>query len=41
MVLSNYQFGLLMLVAGMGLTLFTLWLLTLVMHFLKTIFPNR
>lgn len=38
MVLNNTQFGLLMMVAGMGLTLLTLWVLTALMRLLNGIF---
>ncbi|MGB9886972.1 MAG: OadG-related small transporter subunit [Moorellales bacterium] len=38
MVLNNLEFGLLMTVAGMGLTLITLWILTLLIHLLNVLF---
>ncbi|MCR4419165.1 MAG: OadG-related small transporter subunit [Clostridia bacterium] len=42
MALNNLEFGLLMMVAGMGLTLLTLWVLTLVMQLLNRLFkPER
>lgn len=41
MVLDKSDFGLLMLTAGMGLTLITLWVLTLVIRLLKLLFPPR
>ena len=37
--MNNLAFGLTLLVVGMGGTLVTLWLLTLVIHALTSLFP--
>jgi hypothetical protein len=37
--MNNWEFGITMLVVGMGGTLFTLWLLSLLMSALKKVFP--
>lgn len=41
MDMDNITFGLTLLVVGMGGTLLTLWLLTLVIHLLVRIFPEH
>lgn len=37
--MDNWTFGITMIVVGMGGTLFTLWILSLLMSFMKRIFP--
>lgn len=39
--MDNVKFGVIMTTLGMGGTLFSLWLLTLVMSALKKAFPER
>jgi Na+-transporting methylmalonyl-CoA/oxaloacetate decarboxylase gamma subunit len=39
--MNNWEFGITMLVLGMGGTLLTLWLLSLLMSALKKLFPFR
>lgn len=39
MKLDNWTFGMTMLIVGMGGTLLTLWILSLLMSLLKQIFP--
>jgi hypothetical protein len=39
--MDNWTFGITMLVLGMGGTLLTLWILSLLMSLLKKIFPYR
>jgi Na+-transporting methylmalonyl-CoA/oxaloacetate decarboxylase gamma subunit len=39
--MNNWEFGVTMLVVGMGGTLLTLWILSLLMSALKKIFPVR
>jgi len=39
--LDNFTFGITMLVAGMGGTLLTLWIMSLLMMFLDRIFPFK
>jgi hypothetical protein len=39
MQLDNWTFGITMLVVGMGGTVLTLWILSLIMSLLKKIFP--
>jgi len=39
--MDNWTFGVTMLVVGMGGTLLTLWLLSLIMGVLKKIFPLK
>jgi hypothetical protein len=39
MKLDNWTFGITMLIVGMGGTLLTLWILSLLMSLLKQIFP--
>ena len=39
--MNNWTFGVTMIVVGMGGTLLTLWILSLIMGFLKTLFPFR
>jgi hypothetical protein len=39
MKLDNWTFGVTMLIVGMGGTLLTLWILSLLMSLLKQIFP--
>jgi Na+-transporting methylmalonyl-CoA/oxaloacetate decarboxylase gamma subunit len=41
MQMDNWTFGITMLVVGMGGTLLTLWILSLLMSLLKKIFPYR
>ena len=41
MKLDNWTFGLTMLIVGMGGTLLTLWILSLLMSLLKQIFPYK
>jgi hypothetical protein len=39
MQLDNWTFGITMLVVGMGGTVLTLWILSLIMSLLKKVFP--
>jgi Na+-transporting methylmalonyl-CoA/oxaloacetate decarboxylase gamma subunit len=39
--MNNLEFGITMLVVGMGGTLLTLWILSLLMSALKKVFPHR
>jgi hypothetical protein len=39
--MNNFNFGFALTVVGMGGTLVSLWLLTLVIHMLKMAFPRR
>ena len=39
--MDNWTFGITMLVLGMGGTLLTLWILSLLMSLLKKLFPYR
>ena len=39
--MNNWEFGVTMLVVGMGGTLLTLWILSLLMSALKKLFPTR
>jgi hypothetical protein len=39
MKMDNWTFGITMIIVGMGGTVLTLWILSLVMTFLKKIFP--
>jgi Na+-transporting methylmalonyl-CoA/oxaloacetate decarboxylase gamma subunit len=39
--MDNWTFGITMLVLGMGGTLLTLWILSLLMSLLKWVFPYR
>jgi Na+-transporting methylmalonyl-CoA/oxaloacetate decarboxylase gamma subunit len=41
MQMDNWTFGITMLVVGMGGTLLTLWILSLLMSLLKKIFPYK
>jgi len=41
MKLDNWTFGITMLIVGMGGTLLTLWILSLIMSLLKKIFPYK
>ncbi len=41
MKMDNWTFGITMLIVGMGGTLLTLWILSLVMGLLKKIFPYQ
>ena len=41
MEMDNWTFGLTMLIVGMGGTLLTLWILSLIMSLLKKIFPYQ
>jgi hypothetical protein len=37
--MDNWTFGITMIIVGMGGTLLTLWILSLIMSFMKKIFP--
>jgi hypothetical protein len=39
--MNNWTFAITMIVVGMGGTLLTLWILSLIMSFLKTLFPYQ
>ncbi len=39
--MDNWTFGITMIVVGMGGTLLTLWILSLLMSFLNKLFPYR
>jgi Na+-transporting methylmalonyl-CoA/oxaloacetate decarboxylase gamma subunit len=39
--MNNWEFGITMLIVGMGGTLLTLWILSLIMSALKKVFPYR
>lgn len=39
--MDNFRIGLVLMVVGMGGTLFSLWLITLVIQLLKRLFPYR
>jgi hypothetical protein len=39
--MNNWTFAITMIVVGMGGTLLTLWILSLIMSFLKTHFPHQ
>ena len=39
--MNNWTFAITMIVVGMGGTLLTLWILSLIMSFLKTLFPYK
>jgi Na+-transporting methylmalonyl-CoA/oxaloacetate decarboxylase gamma subunit len=39
MKMDNWTFGITMIIVGMGGTLLTLWILSLLMSFLKRVFP--
>jgi Na+-transporting methylmalonyl-CoA/oxaloacetate decarboxylase gamma subunit len=39
LIMDNWTFGITMVVVGMGGTLLTLWILSLLMSFMKGIFP--
>jgi Na+-transporting methylmalonyl-CoA/oxaloacetate decarboxylase gamma subunit len=39
--MNNWEFGITMLVVGMGGTMLTLWILSLLMSALKKVFPYR
>ncbi len=39
MKMDNWTFGITMIIVGMGGTLLTLWILSLLMSFMKRIFP--
>ena len=39
--MDNWTFGITMIVVGMGGTLLTLWILSLIMSLLKRVFPYR
>jgi len=41
MQMDNFTFGITMLVAGMGGTLLTLWIMSLIMELLGRIFPFK
>jgi len=38
-MMDNWTFGITMIIVGMGGTILTLWILSLLMSFLKRIFP--
>jgi len=39
--MDNWTFGMTMLIVGMGGTVFTLWIFSLLMHALKKAFPRE
>jgi Na+-transporting methylmalonyl-CoA/oxaloacetate decarboxylase gamma subunit len=39
--MNNWTFGITMIVVGMGGTLLTLWILSLIMSLLKALFPYQ
>jgi hypothetical protein len=39
--MDNWTFGMTMLIVGMGGTVFTLWMFSLLMHVLKKAFPEK
>jgi len=39
--MDNYTFGITMLICGMGGTILTLWIMSLVMGFLGKLFPEK
>lgn len=39
--MNKWEFGFTMLIAGMGGTLISLWLLSLMIHVLKKVFPRQ
>jgi hypothetical protein len=39
--MNNWEFGITMMIVGMGGTLLTLWVLSLLMGLLKKLFPYR
>lgn len=39
--MDNWTFGITMIVVGMGGTLLTLWILSLLMNILRNVFPYR
>ena len=39
--MNNWTFAITMIVVGMGGTLLTLWILSLIMSFLKALFPYQ
>jgi Na+-transporting methylmalonyl-CoA/oxaloacetate decarboxylase gamma subunit len=39
MKMDNWTFGITMIIVGMGGTMLTLWILSLLMSFLKRVFP--
>jgi len=41
MKMDNWTFGITMIIVGMGGTLITLWILSLIMSALKKIFPYK
>ncbi len=41
MQMDNWTFGVTMIVVGMGGTLLTLWILSLIMNLLKMVFPYK
>jgi hypothetical protein len=41
MEMDNWTFGITMLIVGMGGTILTLWILSLIMGLLKKIFPLK
>jgi hypothetical protein len=41
MQMDNWTFGITMLVVGMGGTLLTLWILSLLMDLMKKVFPYK
>ena len=41
MKMDNWTFGITMLIVGMGGTVLTLWILSLIMGLLKKVFPYR
>jgi len=39
--MDNWTFGITMIVVGMGGTLLTLWILSLIMNILRNVFPYK
>jgi Na+-transporting methylmalonyl-CoA/oxaloacetate decarboxylase gamma subunit len=39
--MDNWTFGITMIIVGMGGTLLTLWILSLIMSILKSVFPYK
>ena len=39
--MDNFTFGITMLICGMGGTILTLWIMSFVMGFLGTLFPEK
>ena len=41
LIMDNWTFGITMIVVGMGGTLLTLWILSLIMNILRNVFPYK